>query len=98
MSVEGLKQATRDEERRLALTALSGVTSVEALASALPLLMDDNLKEEAGTAAVSIGQMLLPNHATAVIAAMDKVLKSVTSVDLLRQATELRARAVQVGR
>jgi HEAT repeat protein/type 1 glutamine amidotransferase len=94
----GLRLATRDDERRLALTALAGVPTAEALAVTLPFLSNANLKEEAGAAAVAIGQKLLPNQAASVAEAMDKVLKVVTSMDLLRQATELRWKANQMGR
>jgi hypothetical protein len=93
MCREGLRLARRDEERRLALGALACVPDVEALAVVLPFLDNDSLKEEAGAAVVAIGQKLLPNHPSAVIEAMDSVLKSVKSAELLRQAAELRAKA-----
>src|SRR2546421_661635 len=85
MCREGLRLAQRDEERRLALAALAGVPDVGALETALPLLHNGRLTEEAGTAVIAIGQQLLPSHPASVIEAMDSVLKSVKSLELLRQ-------------
>lgn len=98
MSREGLRLAGRDDERRLALAALAGVPTLEALQTVLPLLEREGLSEEAGAAAVAIGQKLLPDHAAAVLDAMDRVGKSVKNEELLRQVAELRARAEQAGR
>jgi hypothetical protein len=98
MSQEGLRLAERDDERRLALAALAGIPTVEALRTALPLIEQESLSEEAGAAVVAIAQKLLPDHAAAVLEAMDRVRKSVKNEELLRQAADLRARAEQAGR
>jgi hypothetical protein len=98
MAREGLRLAARDDERRLALAALGGVPTAEALRTALPLVEREGLTEEASAAVVAIAQRLLPAEQTAVAAAMDQVLKHVKSMELRRQATDLRARAAQAGR
>ncbi|MFN3648177.1 MAG: HEAT repeat domain-containing protein [Armatimonadota bacterium] len=98
MSRQGLALAQRDDERRLALAALTGVPAVEALRTALPLLAQEGVAEEAGAAVVAISGKLLPEHAALVIEAMDQVLARVENAELKTQATELRARAAQVRR
>lgn len=98
MCREGLRLAARDDERRVALAALAGVPTLEALQSALPLVEREGLSEEAGAAAVAIAPAVLPGHPRAVLEAMDRVLQRVKNPDLRRQAEDLRARAEQAGR
>jgi hypothetical protein len=98
MCQEGLRLAQRDDERRLALAALAGVPTVEALQTALPYLEREGLMEEGGAAAVAIGQKLLPEQAALVRDAMERVLKRVKIAELRAQAVELRARAGEAGR
>ena len=98
MATEALRLAQRDEERRLALSVLARVPSAEALSAVLPFLDSETLKAEAATAAVAIGEPLLPNASAQVIEAMEKVLQVVKDPDLLRRATELRMKAGQVRR
>lgn len=89
----GLDLAERDDDRRVALAALAGIPSLEALRIALPLLEQEALAEEAGAAVVAIGQKLLPEHQSEVREAADRVLQRVKSEEVRRQATDLRARA-----
>jgi HEAT repeat protein/type 1 glutamine amidotransferase len=98
MCQEGLLLAGRDDERRLALAALAGVPTIEALRTALPFVEREGLAEEASAAVVAIAPPLLPAHSRAVVEAMDQVLKRVKSVEVRRQAEGLRARAEQAGR
>jgi HEAT repeat protein len=93
MIQDSLRLINRDEERRLALGALPRVPGMEALTAVLPFLDSETLKEEAGAAAVAIGEKLLPSRPAPVLEAMEKVLKAVRNQDVIRRATELRTRA-----
>jgi type 1 glutamine amidotransferase/HEAT repeat protein len=93
MVQEGLRLAQRDEERRLALGALAGIGTPEALAAALPYLENEALRDEAAAAVVAIGRSLPAASGATVVEAMDRLLKRVTDPELVRQATELRAKA-----
>jgi hypothetical protein len=96
MARQAIRLAQRDEERRLALGVLAGVPSPEALAEVLPMLDSESLKEEAGVAAVAIGERTLPNHPAAVVEAMRSVLRSVKNQDVIRRARELQTKARNV--
>jgi len=71
-TAEGL--ITRDDERRLLLSALSQIPSAASLAMILPHLDSPRLKEEAAMAAVSVAEKIAKAHPTEVTAAMQKVL------------------------
>ncbi len=98
MGREGLRQAQRDDERRLALATLAGIPTADALQTVLPFIEQEGLSEEAGAAAVAIAQKLLPGQPAAVREAMDRVRRHLKNVELLRQAAELHTRAEQAGR
>ena len=85
--------ADRDEEKKLALGALGGVPSAEALAIVAPFLDNAATKDEAAAAAVAIGEKIADSHAPQTAAAMKKVLKATTNADLQKRATEVLQRA-----
>ena len=93
MCREALRVANRDDQRQAILGVLSHMASADALALVLPLLDAESSKEEAGVAAVAIGETLAASQPAAVKAAMDKVLKTVKDAEVLRRATELQAKA-----
>ncbi len=92
MASEALRLARRDDERRLALSVLARVPSVQALAAVL-LLDSETVKDEAATAAVAIAEQLPPGDAEAVVQAMDKVLDVIHDPELRRRATQVREKA-----
>lgn len=92
MASEALGLARRDDERRLALSVLARVPSVQALAAVL-LLDSETVRDEAATAAVTIAEQLPPGDAEAVVQAMDKVLDVIQDPELRRRATQLRDKA-----
>ena len=63
----------RPDERRLVLTILGGLPSVESLAMITPYLTSEGLQEEAGSAAVVIAEKIVATHPADVVAAMKKV-------------------------
>ena len=79
----------RNDERKLALAALGSVPTVAALAVVTPYLDDPALKEEAGAAAVAIGEGMKKPLPPEIIAAVEKVAKLTTS-----DATAKRAKAL----
>jgi hypothetical protein len=93
MAQESLRLIQRDEERRLVLGVLARVPDVDALATVLPFLDTESLKEEAGAAAVAIGEKVLSAHPVHVVEAMKKVLVSVRNQDVVRRAKELQTKA-----
>jgi len=93
----GLALATRDDERRVALAALAGIPSPEALQAAADLLDREPLAGEAAVAVLAIGERLPPADAGAVRAALDRLRDRVSDPELLRRAAELRARLGSEG-
>jgi HEAT repeat protein len=70
---EILPQLARKEEQRLALAILGNLPSAESLALVAPYLTDDGLKEEAGGAAVAIGEKIVDQKPAEVAKAMKQV-------------------------
>jgi hypothetical protein len=93
MAQQSLRLVNRDEERRLVLGVLARVPDIDALATVLTFLDTESLKEEAGAAAVAIGEQVLRAHPAPVVVAMKKVLGSVKNQDVLRRAREIQTRA-----
>jgi HEAT repeat protein len=81
--------AQRDDEKRRVLGALGQVQSPEALAAALSYLELPTLKNEAGSAAVSIGERIVRSQAAAVGQAMQKVLAVADNKDVIKRAKNL---------
>jgi hypothetical protein len=88
---EAMALIERDEERRLALAALSEIPTAESLALVTPYLAGGNLKEEASIAAVAIASKIVSRHPVQVVAAMQQVTTS--DPKLARQAKQLLAQA-----
>ncbi len=90
---EALALADRDEEKRLVLSALSNVATVEALALVSQNLDSAPLKEEACLAAVTIAEALGTGHAAEVTAAMTRVAKLTADKDLAARAEAIAQKA-----
>ena len=84
---------TRDDERKLAVSALAAIPAVEALALVTPHLDSPGLKEEACLAAVAIGEKIVGRHAAEVAEAMQRVSKATKNMNTARQARALLAQA-----
>lgn len=84
-----LGQAQRPQEKRLVLGVLASVATAESLALVVPLLDDPVLANEAGLAAVMIGERMEGGDEDKVRAAMQKVLERAQS-----QPTRQRAQKV----
>ncbi len=88
---QAMARAAGDEDRKLALSALGGFASAEALALVVPHLASPGLKEEAALAAVSIAEKLRPPRPPEVAAAMDRVIATTADNDLAKRARALSA-------
>jgi HEAT repeat protein len=84
---EALKLATRPEEKREAIAALSRLQTAESLQAVAPYLDDDAVKEEAAMAVVQIAEPLAKQSPDAVRDAVAKALK-VTKNDRVRSTAE----------
>ena len=89
MVKEALALVERPEEKRLALTALGGIPTIESLALVVQNLANADLKEEASLAAVTIGGQLAKTQPAAVSEAMAQVIKAAPSQDLAKRAQAL---------
>jgi HEAT repeat protein len=93
----GLKDAMakveRNEEKKLGLAALGAIPMAEALALVTPHLSNPAVKDEAGLAAVAIGEKLVASNAAAVAAAMDEVVKATQNKAILKRANALQQQA-----
>jgi HEAT repeat protein len=87
------KQADRDEEKRLVLSALGNVPTVEALALVASHLENPALKEEASLAAVAIAEKIVSGNKAEVGAAMQKVAKATGNQKLAARAKALARQA-----
>jgi HEAT repeat protein len=90
--------AQKDDEKKLLLAALGGITSAEALKLITPYLEEAGTREEAATAVVDISDKLLQrrnadNLAPQLIQPLDKVAQVTSSADLAKRAKELRDQA-----
>ena len=86
---EALGLADRDEEKKLVLGVLGGIPSVEALTMVAGFLENPALKDEAGAAAVAIGEKIAGSHPAQVAQAMKQVLQGAESEELQRRTREL---------
>ncbi len=89
---DALALAVRDDERRLALSALGELSSVDALALVVPLLDSETLKEEAGLAAVTIAERLPAPRPAPVLSAMERVAVTSANADLAKRARAVAGR------
>jgi hypothetical protein len=86
---EAMALADRKEEKRLVLSALGNVPTVEALALVTSHLDDAALKEEACLAAVAIAEKIASDHGDEVAAAMKRVAKLTSQKKLAARANAL---------
>ena len=86
---EALALVERPEEKRLALTALGGIPTAESLAMVLQNLDNADLKEEASSAAVTIGEQLVKTQPAIVAEAMTQVVKTTGDQKLAKRAQAL---------
>jgi hypothetical protein len=85
--------AQRIEDKKLVLGGIGSIVAPEALTAALAYLKDEKLREDAGLAAVTIGEKLVRGNPQAVAAAMVKVKESVKGQGLQKRADALYKRA-----
>jgi len=93
MSRAALAQAERDEERALAMDALSRIPSFQAMELVVPHLKTASLKKSAAVAAVTIAEKLPPDQLPRAAAPMKQVLQAVDDVNLQRRAKEILQKA-----
>jgi len=89
---------SKPEERKLLLSALGGIASVESLTMIAPCLGEATIQGEAGTAIVSVCEKLLERQDAATFAAkllppLEKVASTSTNDELTNKAKSLLARA-----
>ena len=89
---QAMSLAERDDERRLALTALGGLASADALRLVTPHLAGAGLKEEACLAAVSIAEKLPSPRAAPVADALEQVARTTANATLAQRAKALSGR------
>ena len=98
MCRDALAAAWRDQEKKLVLEVLTRNPSADALSLALTQLDSPTLKEDAGTAAVTIAQKILDKQPAAVAGAMQQVLQAGVTGDAAKKAKGLLNRAKKAGR
>jgi HEAT repeat protein len=94
--LESLQEAMtfiqRDDERKLALGALGGIKSPQAIKLIVPHLDNPALKEEACAAAMSVAENFRRGVPPVVAEAMTKVAQTTSNPELARQAKAVAAR------
>ena len=90
---EAMARADRAEEKRLVLSALGSIPTVEALTLVMSHLDDAELKEEASLAAVAIAERIASSHGSEVAAAMQRVSKATANGKLSERATAIARQA-----
>jgi HEAT repeat protein len=92
------RQATgliqRDQEKRLLLGTLSNIESPDAMSLILPYLGDENTRQEAGMAAVTLAEKLLRGRGPSKVAAqlvepLEKVSQATTNDEVAKRAQTL---------
>jgi HEAT repeat protein len=86
---DAMRAAERDEEKRLVLSALGNVPTVDALTLAASHLDNPVLKEEACLAAVAIAERIVSSHGKEVASAMQQVAKATANKKLVARANAL---------
>ena len=90
---DALGLATRNDEKRLVLSALGNIPGPESLALVTPYLDSPDLKEEACLAAVAIAERIVQTHPQQVARAMQQVAKRTANKQLANRADALARRA-----
>lgn len=89
---EAMALADRSEEKRLVLSALGNVPTVDALTLVTSHLDNPELKEEACLAAVAIAEKIASEHGAEATAAMRQVANATTNKKLAAQASAIARR------
>jgi HEAT repeat protein len=92
MCRQAAEVTTGADDRRLLLSVLARVPSPEALAMVTARLDDPETKDEACTAAVTIGEAIAEKNPAEVRAAMEKIVKRTENQNLLRRANAVLAK------
>ncbi len=92
MCKEALTLADRDEEKRMVVGAMGGITTAPALTAVLALLDTPAVKDSAATAALTISEKLVARNPKAVADAMNKLLGVYKDGLLADRAKEMLAR------
>ena len=91
-SLEILKAASRDQEKKLALGVLASIKDPKAAAALIPFLQDEKLKSDAAQAALSIADSLRRNDRRTATKLAEAVKAAAISEALTKRADELLAR------
>jgi hypothetical protein len=94
MCKEAAALVTRDDQKKDLLGALSAVPSAEALAMVVPYF-EGAAKNEAASAACTIGEETAKSHPAETAAAMKKVLEATQNKGIQKKAHEILGRAQQ---
>jgi HEAT repeat protein len=89
MCKEAVPLAQRDDDKRLLLGVLQDIPSVEALSLVMVHLDNTAIQGEAGTAAVSVCEKITGQNRSEVAAALQKVIPTLKSEDLMKKAREI---------
>lgn len=92
-----MPQVQRTEEKRLVLAALTDIPTAGSLALVAGYIGQDDVKDDAGSAAVAIATPLAKKHPAEVIAALEPVTKS-ANADLAQRATQVLNQAKAASR
>ena len=93
MCRKGGELVQQDEEKKLLLAALGGIESVDALVMIVPYLNKSAVRNEAGTACVSVGEKILKQKPKEVAEAMEKVIGLVDNANIKSRAKKILANA-----
>lgn len=94
MCQQAMATAGRDDEKKMVLGALSGISTAASMAMILPLLDSASLKEEAGAAVIKIADQLSgnwwkKNDPKPIIEALEKVAASCQEKETIARANAL---------
>ena len=89
MCREALSAASRPDEKRLVLEVLVRYPTVEGLELAAGLVVDPEVKKDAGTAAVAIADKLPAESRAAITAALNRVIQAAPGEDVVDRARQV---------
>lgn len=92
MLQQALNAARRSEEKRLTLGQLGQLALPAALTTVLPSLAEDELRQEAAAAAISVAEKLVASHPELAAEAATQVLAHHPAPEILRRAAALRGK------
>jgi HEAT repeat protein len=95
MFCQAMEDATRSEERLLAIETLGRISTPEALEEAVKRLEQEELRGGACAAAVAIAERIVGDHAVAVAEPMRRVLAATNDPEITRRAQAVLATIAQ---